>query len=189
MRTFHLRPEPEGFYGYQPLHANCFHRHFRSLRPLRCPDSGKNRHVSGRVNTLFLVRANDIFGGRQSARSIHFLTMLSFLAFLVVHVTLIVMTGLARNMKPYRFMGTGRSDSLIGMYLGFLGIGVVDPFCGLLRHYISWYYPRGLQHALKSVTYPMRASHFDRLKPSTNFRRHRSRAISGRMERLPVRDD
>src|SRR5207253_1328566 len=46
-----------------------------------------------------------IFGGRQSARSIHFLTMLSFLAFLVVHVTLIVMTGLARNMN-HIVMGT-----------------------------------------------------------------------------------
>ena len=34
-----------------------------------------------------------IFGGRQAARSIHFLTMLGFLAFIVVHVTLIVMTG------------------------------------------------------------------------------------------------
>jgi thiosulfate reductase cytochrome b subunit len=40
-----------------------------------------------------------IFGGRQTARSIHFLTMFSFLAFLAVHVTLIVMTGFARNMN------------------------------------------------------------------------------------------
>jgi len=40
-----------------------------------------------------------LFGGRQSARSIHFLTMLSFFAFIVVHVTLIVMTGFVRNMN------------------------------------------------------------------------------------------
>jgi thiosulfate reductase cytochrome b subunit len=45
------------------------------------------------------------FGGRQSARSIHFLTMLSFLAFLVRHVTLVVMTGFARNMN-HIVMGT-----------------------------------------------------------------------------------
>lgn len=42
---------------------------------------------------------------RQSARSIHFLTMCSFLAFLVVHVTLVVMTGFARNMN-HIVMGT-----------------------------------------------------------------------------------
>ena len=40
-----------------------------------------------------------IFGGRQAARSIHFLTMLSFFAFIVVHVSLVVMTGFARNMN------------------------------------------------------------------------------------------
>ena len=60
-----------------------------------------------------------IFGGRQSARSIHFLTMLSFLAFLVVHVTLVVMTGFARNMN-HIVMGTDDQGHL-GMYSGVCG--------------------------------------------------------------------
>ena len=62
-----------------------------------------------------------LFGGRQSARSIHFLTMLSFLAFIVVHVTLVVMTGFARNMN-HIVMGTDDQNH-IGMFLGFVGIG------------------------------------------------------------------
>ena len=35
----------------------------------------------------------DVFGGRQSARSIHFLTMLALLAFFVVHMAMIVAAG------------------------------------------------------------------------------------------------
>jgi thiosulfate reductase cytochrome b subunit len=34
-----------------------------------------------------------IFGGRQSARSVHFLAMAAILAFLLVHVTLVLLAG------------------------------------------------------------------------------------------------
>jgi hypothetical protein len=61
-----------------------------------------------------------VFGGRQAARSVHFLTMLCFLAFLVVHLTLIVMTGFARNMN-HIVLGTD-DQARIGMLLGFVGI-------------------------------------------------------------------
>ena len=66
-----------------------------------------------------------IFGGRQAARSIHFLTMLSFFAFIVVHVTLVVMTGFARNMN-HIVMGTD-DQSNGGMIWGFVGIGAGCP--------------------------------------------------------------
>jgi thiosulfate reductase cytochrome b subunit len=38
------------------------------------------------------------FGGRQTARSLHFLGLLAFLGFLVVHVTMVVVTGFGDNM-------------------------------------------------------------------------------------------
>ena len=69
-----------------------------------------------------------------------------------MHVTLIVMTGFARNMN-HIVMGTD-DQKPVGMYLGFVGIGVVV-LSWIVAHYISWDHPRGLQHALKSVTYPM----------------------------------
>jgi hypothetical protein len=78
--------------------------------------------------------------------------MLGFFAFLVVHVTLIVMTGFARNMN-HIVMGTDDQNP-VGMYFGFLvnrgGRALVGRGA-----YISWHHPRGVQHALKSVTYPM----------------------------------
>ncbi len=91
------------------------------------------------------------FGGRQSARSIHFLTMLSFVAFLVVHVTLVVMTGFVRNMN-HIVMGTD-DQSRTGMILGFVGIGVVV-LSWIVAHYVSWFYPRRLQHMQKFITTP-----------------------------------
>ena len=92
--------------------------------------------------------------------------MLSFLAFLVVHVTLVVMTGFARNMN-HIVMGTD-DQGYLGMYLGFVGIGVVV-LSWAVAHYISWNHPRKLQHALKSVTYPMQLLTLNRLVPHQNY--------------------
>ena len=50
------------------------------------------------------------------------------------------------------------------MYLGFVGIGVVV-LSWVVAHYLSWSHPRMLQHALKSVTYPMQLLTLNRLVP------------------------
>lgn len=47
----------------------------------------------------------DIFGGRQSARSIHFITAWSLVAFVVVHIAMVILSGLWNNMRS---MVTGR---------------------------------------------------------------------------------
>jgi DMSO/TMAO reductase YedYZ molybdopterin-dependent catalytic subunit len=127
-----------------------------------------------------------IFGGRQSARSIHFLTMFSFLAFLVVHVTLIVMTGFARNMN-HIVLGTDDQGHL-DMYLGFVGIGVVV-LSWVVAHYISWNHPRRLQHALKSVTYPMQLLTLNRLTPQQNYAEEDISAYFWPNGKMPIRED
>ena len=40
-----------------------------------------------------------IFGGRQAARTIHFIACFSFVAFIVIHVSQVVMTGLFNNIR------------------------------------------------------------------------------------------
>jgi len=127
-----------------------------------------------------------LFGGRQSARSIHFLTMLSFLAFLIVHVTLIVMAGFARNMN-HIVRGTDDQNSL-GMLLGFAGIGVVI-FSWVVAHYISWRHPRRLQHTLKSVTYPMQLLTLNRLIPHENYSEEDISPYFWPNGKTPVRED
>jgi thiosulfate reductase cytochrome b subunit len=49
----------------------------------------------------------DLFGGRQSARTIHFFCALSVLAFVVVHVAMVVLSGFRNNMRS---MITGRYE-------------------------------------------------------------------------------
>ncbi len=41
----------------------------------------------------------DIFGGRQSARSVHFITAFALLAFFIVHLLLVLLTGPIKQMK------------------------------------------------------------------------------------------
>jgi len=127
-----------------------------------------------------------IFGGRQSARSIHFLTMLSFFAFLLVHVTLIVMTGFARNMN-HIVLGTDDQGHL-GMFLGFVGIGVVV-LSWVVAHYISWNHPRKLQHALKSVAYPMQLLTLNRLIPHQKYSEQDISPYFWPNGKMPVRED
>ncbi|MDR9803160.1 cytochrome b/b6 domain-containing protein [Rhizobium hidalgonense] len=41
----------------------------------------------------------DIFGGRQSARTLHFLTAFSLVAFVVVHVAMVIVSGVFNNLR------------------------------------------------------------------------------------------
>jgi len=41
----------------------------------------------------------DIFGGRQSARTVHFIVTALFVLFVAVHVVMVLMTGFVNNMR------------------------------------------------------------------------------------------
>jgi sulfoxide reductase catalytic subunit YedY len=180
--TLHLPPEPNGFYGYNALQQIAYFTVVFVFGPLAI---ATGIAMSPAVVNRFPWYAR-IFGGRQSARSIHFLTMFSFLAFLVVHVTLIVMTGFARNMN-HIVMGTD-DQTPIGMYLGFVGIGVVV-LSWIVAHYISWHHPRGVQHALKSVTYPMQLLTLNRLLPQQKYTEKEISPYFWPNGKIPIRDD
>ncbi|MBB4351554.1 thiosulfate reductase cytochrome b subunit [Rhizobium cellulosilyticum] len=47
----------------------------------------------------------DLFGGRQSARTLHFITASALVAFVVVHVAMVLVSGVFNNMRS---MITGR---------------------------------------------------------------------------------
>ena len=86
--TFHFRNisfafRPNGFYGYNALQRIAYFKVVFVFGPLAILTGIAMSPANG---DRFPWYAR-IFGGRQSARSIHFLTMLSFFAFLVVHIT------------------------------------------------------------------------------------------------------
>jgi sulfoxide reductase catalytic subunit YedY len=180
--TFNLPPEPNGFYGYNALQQIAY---LVSVFGFGVVAILTGVAMSPAVVNHFPWYAR-IFGGRQSARSIHFLTMLGFLAFLVVHVTLIVMTGFARNMN-HIVLGTD-DENRLGMMLGFIGIAVVI-LSWVAAHLLSWRSPRVLQHALKSVTYPMQLLTLNRLIPQQKYRESQISPFFWPNGKLPVRED
>ena len=180
--TFHMPPEFNGYYGYNALQQIAY---FSAVFVFGPSAILTGIAMSPAAVNRFPWYAN-LFGGRQSARSIHFLTMFSFFAFIVVHVTLIVMTGFARNMN-HIVMGTDDQNRL-GMILGFAGIGVVV-LSWVAAHYVSWFYPRFLQHAQKFFTYPLLLTTLNRLAPNQHYT---ERDISPRFwpnGTVPVRED
>jgi sulfoxide reductase catalytic subunit YedY len=180
--TFHLPPEPNGFFAYNGLQQLAYFSVVFLLGPMAILTGIA---MSPAVVNRFPWYAR-LFGGRQSARSLHFLTMAAFFAFIVVHVALVAMTGVARNMN-HIVMGTDSTSSL-GTVLGFLGISaVILSWVG--AHYISWFYPRVLQHVQKSITYPLELMTINRLPPSEHYT---EKDISPRFwsnGKLPQRED
>ncbi len=180
--TFHMPAEPNGFYGYNALQQIAY---FAVVFVFGPGAILTGIAMSPAVVNRFPWYAK-LFGGRQSARSIHFLTMLSFLAFLVVHVTLVVMTGFARNMN-HIVLGTDTQGRL-GMWLGFGGIAVVV-LSWVVAHWLSWRYPRRLQHALKVVTYPMQLLTLNRLVPQQKYDEKDISPYFWPNGKMPVRED
>jgi sulfoxide reductase catalytic subunit YedY len=160
--NFHFPPEPNGFYGYNALQQLAYFATIFVMAPLSI--------LTGLAMSPALVNRwpayARLFGGRQAARSIHFLVLVGFIGFIVVHVTLVALTGFARNMN-HIVQGT---DDLgpTGMVLGFIGIGIVL-LSWVAAHYLSWYFPRGLQHAQKAVTQPVKLMTLDRLIPREHY--------------------
>ncbi|HEY6968503.1 MAG TPA: molybdopterin-dependent oxidoreductase [Candidatus Angelobacter sp.] len=180
--TLHMPPEPNGFYGYNALQQIAYFTAVFIFGPLALLTGvAMSPAVVNRFPWYALL-----FGGRQSARSIHFLNMVSFVAFILVHVTLIVMTGFVRNMN-HIVRGTD-DQGISGVVLGFVGIGVVL-LSWVIAHYISWNHPRKLQHALKSVTYPMQLLTLNRLIPHQNYSEHDISPYFWPNGKIPSRED
>ncbi len=180
--TLHMPPEPNGFFGYNGLQQLAYFSVFFVMGPLAILTGIA---MSPAVVSRFRWYAR-LFGGRQAARSIHFLTMVGFAGFIVVHVTLIVITGFARNMN-HIVLGTDDQRSL-GLILGIIGITVVV-LSWVAAHYISWYYPRALQHAQKFVTYPMQLITLNQLMPEEHYTELDISPFFWPNGKVPVRED
>jgi DMSO/TMAO reductase YedYZ molybdopterin-dependent catalytic subunit/thiosulfate reductase cytochrome b subunit len=180
--TFHLPPEPNGFYGYNALQQIAY---FTVVFVFGVLAILTGIAMSPAVVNRFSWYAK-LFGGRQAARSIHFLVMVGFVSFLAVHVLLVVMTGFARNMN-HIVLGTD-DQARLGMVLGFVGIGLVGA-SWIIAHYLSWKRPRLLQHAFKFVAHPMQLLTLNRLIPQQNYAEKDISPYFWPNGKMPVRED
>src|SRR5579864_1510385 len=157
--SFHFPPEPNGFYGYNALQQLTYFGMVFVMGPLSI--------ATGLAMSPALVNHFSRFGGRQTARSIHFVAMLGYVIFIIVHVTLVAMTGFMRNMN-HIVIGTDDRGPL-GMILGFVGIGVVL-VCWVVAHDVSWKQPRTLQHLQRTISLPLLLATFNRVAPGQRYR-------------------
>jgi sulfoxide reductase catalytic subunit YedY len=180
--NFHLPPEPNGFYGYNALQQLAYFATIFIMAPLAI--------LTGMAMSPALVnrfpRYVRLFRGRQGARSIHFLVMLGFVLFIVVHVTLVVLTGFRRNMN-HIVLGVDNTTPN-GMVLGLIGLALVV-VSWVVAHYISWYFPRGLQHVSKTLTEPVKLLTLDRLSPRQRYTKDQISPYFWPNGKLPVRED
>src|SRR5262249_42487990 len=160
--TFHLPVEPDGFFRYNPLQQLAYFGGFLLPAPLQT------------LPGLAMPPATDnpfkwstrLFGNRQAARSIHFFGLLGFLGFVVVHVTMVVVTGLVRNMN-HIVMGTDDYNH-VGLILGLTGIGVLCAAC-VAANWLTGRHPRLLQAASRAPVQRLTGRFLDPLKPTSQY--------------------
>ena len=176
--NFHFPPEPNGYYGYNALQQLTYFGMVFLMGPLSI--------ATGLAMSPALVNHFSRFGGRQTARSIHFVAMLGYVAFIIVHVTLVALTGFMRNMN-HIVVGTDDRGPL-GMILGFVGIGVVL-LCWVVAHYVSWKHPRSLQHMQRTISLPLLLATFNRVAPQQRYRIDEVSPHFWPNGKMPVRED
>ncbi|MEO8732736.1 MAG: molybdopterin-dependent oxidoreductase, partial [Flavobacteriales bacterium] len=143
--TFHFPIEPNGFYHFNALQQLSYFSVIFILAPLAMLTG---MAMSPAIDNRFHWFPK-LFGNRQSARSIHFLVMIAYCVFIVIHVSLVAATGLVRNMN-HVVMGTDDIHSLTGLYIG-IAIVLVTIGFAFLAHWLSWNKQRSLQYLQASL--------------------------------------
>ncbi|MFM8932366.1 MAG: cytochrome b/b6 domain-containing protein, partial [Gemmataceae bacterium] len=162
--TFNLPVEPDGFFRYNPLQQLSYFGIVFIVAPVSL------------LTGLAMSPAIDnwagwypkLFGGRQAARSIHFLAMCSYLAFLVPHVGMVVITGLCQNMNHIVF-GTDTTGPE-GLLVFLAGVAGIIALCWL-AHWISWKRPRWVQMGFRRILGPLQAAVLNRLPSRRQYSR------------------
>ena len=96
--TFHFPPEPDTFQRYNPLQQLAYFAVVFVLAPLAILTGPS---MSPALTNRFKWYPK-LPGNRQIGRSLHFLVMCAFVLFLVVHVSMVLLTGFVREHEPHR---------------------------------------------------------------------------------------
>ncbi|HET6384938.1 MAG TPA: molybdopterin-dependent oxidoreductase [Armatimonadota bacterium] len=180
--TFHMPPEPNGFYAYNALQQLVYFGVVFILAPLAIlTGPSMSPAFTSRYGWYPKLPLN-----RQIGRSLHFLVMCCFVLFIVMHVSLVIFTGFARNMN-HIVMGTDTS-SPVGLYLGLVGIAVVVAI-NAWAYYMAWKHPRAVQHAARAVVTPVMSLLLNHAAPQVEFRREDISPFFWTNGKLPISDE
>lgn len=160
--TFHLPPEPNGFYQYNALQQLSYFAVIFILAPLSI--------LTGPAMSPALVNRFKWYrrlpGNRQIARSIHFLLLCSYIAFVIAHVTMVFITGFARNMN-HIVIGTNNAMHF-GMYIGLSGL-VILFLLNVMANWATWLFPRTIQRVGDAIVNPVLRLLLARYEPRSQY--------------------
>ena len=161
--TFHLPPEPDTFYRYNPLQQLTYFAVVFVLAPLAILTGPS---MSPALTNRFKWYPK-LPGNRQIGRSLHFLIMCAFVIFLVVHVAMVLLTGLVRNMNH---IVVGTNDTSARALSGPRGDRRRrgGERSGELAGVAA---PRAVQHIARAIVTPVMGLFLDRPEPVAEFRR------------------
>jgi len=108
-----------------------------------------------------------LFGGRQAARSLHFLSLLAFLAFTIVHTLMVVAHGLPEEWGKI-VLGVQEGHQTLAVIVGITGLLIIA-LIHVLATWGSLHRPRRVQHVLQIID-PLRRGLFHHLSSKQAYR-------------------
>ena len=181
--TLHLPVEPNGFYHYNALQEVSYFAVVFLLAPLSMlTGMAMSPAIENRFHWF-----PKLFGGRQSARSLHFLVLVAFVLFLIIHVSMVAATGLLRNMNHIT-VGTDDTTSPTGLYWG-IGIVLLTVAFGGLAHWLSWRKQRGLQALQGAVNGTLWRATLNNLESRTSYQKKDISPYFWANGKLPVSEE
>lgn len=94
-----------------------------------------------------------LFGGKQGARSLHFLGLVAFVVFLLVHTFLVVIYGLPKELSLIT-LGSAGNDRWLGLSIG-LGLIALIIALQVVSTAFSLRHKRRTQHLLGVIVHPL----------------------------------
>jgi methionine sulfoxide reductase catalytic subunit len=110
-----------------------------------------------------------LFGNRQTARTIHFLVMVTFVLFYFVHMTMVAATGFSKNLNAIT-LDTNRADTLNGVALFLAALAATIAF-NVWAVRLSWTHTRVLQRLSNLTVGKLMDLLFDRFAPRAEYSR------------------
>jgi DMSO/TMAO reductase YedYZ molybdopterin-dependent catalytic subunit/thiosulfate reductase cytochrome b subunit len=146
--TFHIVETPGGYNALQQLS-------YGAVVFVLAPISIATGVAMSPAIAARFPRYTRIFHGRQSARSLHFLALCTFIIFFLVHVTTVVLHGFRKELAMIVLGQTRDPDLRLALSIWLAGLGgivaihIVTTVCSRRR-------PRLVQKATESITDPLR---------------------------------
>lgn len=163
--TLNMPIEPNGFYHYNALQQLSYFGVIFILAPLAIiTGMCMSPAIENRFHWL-----PKIFGNRQGARSVHFLVMLGYLGFFIIHVAMVATTGLIRNMNHIT-TGTDNPSSKSGLYVG-LAIMIFTVAFFVYAHWVSWNRQRWVQKTDAVINGNLWKMTINKLKPKQYYKK------------------